>query len=351
MYSQQYATYDTSLDQGSKYIQNRSNVNSLVSQLKLNLIQETTTPNLSSISLIEGMRNPQIDATNNTLTENLQSLENEFNTKLEEYQTKYNEYLTALQYEDPNITTYKGKNVRNGSGAFFYVNNFGYTREYSQDAWNNRNSSCPNIQPDITSIKGYSSLKSGDAMGIGQPCGLEGKLIRSGNKISWVTPTGKKREFSNMDDVTKAQEKGCPTTITDVTETQYNSIPSGNNMTNGDTCNAMNNDVAILWGELETINNNLITIATNIYNEINTLENSNSTVQTNTKTTKSNLMKRIELLQQEREKFIAQKIKTQSLMAKYNDLEMGMTTNYYHYLAWSLGVITLGAIAYKKLTE
>lgn len=353
MYSYQYKTLNNSLEQGSSYIQKRDYVNTLVSKLKLNLIQESTTPNLSSISLIEGMRNPQIDDTNNKLTTKLNDLQNEFNTKLSTYQTKYTEYLNSLQYEDPNVKAYRGKNVRNDAGAFYYVNNFGYTREYTTDAWNNRDGSCPSTIPDVTTIAGYNSLKSGDVMAKGQPCGYEGKIIRSGEKVAWVTPTGKKREFINQEILQNAQSKGgCPTEIIDVTDTQYTLIPTGNPMSNENPkCDYMGNDIALKWGELESLNNELIEIATNIYNEIGTLENSNSVVRQDTQTTKSTLMSRIKLLEHERNKFVEERTKAQSLMAKYNDLQMGMTSNYYHYLLWTLGLVTLGTIAYKKMTE
>lgn len=146
---------------------------------------------------IEGMENPK-DHGNNELwnsgyqakysveqlftkeMEDLKNLEDQFQKTLSQYSETYKTYIqdmmTFLQKErNPNI----GKIIQTPNGNKYYVNNFGEVREYSQDNWNTKHSTC-NL--DVVNVANDNipsmDLTIGRPMNRNEPCGFEGQNIK-----------------------------------------------------------------------------------------------------------------------------------------------------------------------------
>ena len=71
----------------------------------------------------------------------LNDLETQFNNKLNQPKGSIQSYLTELSNQkNVQSANYKNKVITGPQGIKYWVNNMGYTRKFSTDAWNKRDS-------------------------------------------------------------------------------------------------------------------------------------------------------------------------------------------------------------------
>ena len=135
---------DINLKQGKKFLNYEKNTLENILP-KLNLIEQTSSPNLSSI--IESMTDK--DSIQNTKDiiqrDDVSRLEEEFNTTLASYTATYkliNEelMLNAALYKDQE--KYFGSIVTNNKN-YIYVNDYGFTHKFEDNSIKNLAKNCP----------------------------------------------------------------------------------------------------------------------------------------------------------------------------------------------------------------
>ena len=122
-----------SLNQGLEYLNyNKLDVENL--RKDLDKLQLTTMNGVGSI--VENMenKNDSVPSTNNKI----EKLEDTFNKVLTEYNITYKLFSDELMNNintDKDIQQYFGQVITSGDGNYIYVNDYGYTHKYSNDAW------------------------------------------------------------------------------------------------------------------------------------------------------------------------------------------------------------------------
>ena len=344
---------DYALKQGVEFDSLQSNYLTGDNVVHLALLEETSSPHLGS--MVEGLENPNIEQENTQLLDTMKTLETKFNTTLAEYTSAYSAYMNNLLTEDKLVSQWKGKNILQSSegGSFDYVNNFGYTRTYSQQAWSGKPTSCPGTTPSSDSADVYAQLKHGSPLGTGEPCGLEGTNVRNpeSGEIAWLTPQGVLRHYPDEETMKSAQKNGgCPTGYSDLTSEAYSSMNKGAPMNSQSKCDTMGLDNPV-WHRIKMLNEQLLEISDEMYQNVLKLEAVDTQVNTKVSQTKDQLKQRILDLQQERLKFNAAQTKVVTMQADMNDNSIVVKREYAHYLAWTIGAITFGLVALHHVTK
>ena len=220
----------------------------------------------------EAMQSRESSQSNENYKEDYnQDLENKFNKTLSQYnliQKQINEDLLKKEQSKSKIKNYLGKVITEDDENYKYVNNYGYTHRYSDDSWSNNNTSCP---LDPTKVKSFSSFKlKGPDMGNGQPCKIAGKNIKNETttEIAWIDIKGYKHIYP--EDVWNNKNKTCNINPITVSDSEYNSIPTGNPMTNTYICNQIDINPN-MWEKLITLNKKLKNLAYKMLKEIEKL--------------------------------------------------------------------------------
>ena len=319
-------------NQGLKYLQNKSKYNRRIRQ-------------------IEGLENME---TQHNHKDKILHLENEFNKKLEQYKTAYHSYLTNLRDNHNSIIhNFKNKNIFDKNGKIYYVNKFGYVRGYSDIAWNKKPSSCPSSKPDNESYKYFNNFQKGLDLAPGQPCDLDGKLIINNNSdtIAWITPDGRRREFPTQEIYQNVMNNGsCKSSPVKVSSNIFNMFPKGSDMTSSDNCN-ISLTTTNEWNYIVELNNELINISNQIYNEITKMESTDTSVDNVMIKTKNELLSSIDKLNKERNNFKQFNNLHNGISANWSELKLQEKSNYYKYLLWTVASVSLGAITIKHIMK
>ena len=144
---------------------------------KIGALQVTTIPGVTSI--VENMEN--MTSSETSKKDLISKLEEEFNRTLAEYQVVYkqfNEDMIKINANDKEIKKYFGEVITNGDGNYSYVNDYGYTHKYSNDAWSSNAENCP-VDPMTINKSLMSKFQKGSDMGKGQACAVAGKNIQN----------------------------------------------------------------------------------------------------------------------------------------------------------------------------
>lgn len=358
-YKHSFLTKNYDLDQGKQYAKYKTHRKNQVSNAHLKRIQETTMKNLHSFSFQEGMTTmdmKNIENENSRMSEKMLSLQNEFQTTLQQYNDAYKEYLT--QYSNVSQSSSRGvlgKNVRDENGKFYYVNKYGYARGYSQEAWSKKPSSCPSTTPAENTISIFHTLPRGADMGVGEPCNLEGNIVEntSNGRADWVTPEGRKQWFPNWDTfVADEKNHGCPPTNkwVKINNEEYNAIPSGPNMTSGSSCSTEFENVS-LWNRILTLNDKLIDLAQQLYNEASSLEGTQEKIGTEYDNTKQVFLQQVRDLEIQRKELQKIQDENATLQGRYQDLKTDLRSDTMQYFAWTIGALTLSVYTYYHMTR
>lgn len=327
------------LDQGKKLLDYNQSVDDMIKPtLKL----------ISSGTLIESMSNHNLSGTDKKSIEGLENIENEFNRTLSEYSSTYQQFseelLNKTQSKKP-IIDYLGKTV-NAEGTLVYVNNFGYSHQYSTDSWNGGNpgTSCsPDPVNYSQSLPG--GFKVGPNMGKGQPCGIAGKVIKNtgNNEYAWVDIKGYKHIFPQG---IKMSESCAEINVMNVSSNDYNAIPSGDSMSSTEECLALDVNPG-LWQKLQNINKKLKVQASELNNGLDNLHLESDEANKELEQQKRTLQKYITEIDDDNKKLLYNKNMLMQMSGEEEDATLRMTSNYYGYLVWIMLMILIVLLTMK----
>jgi len=344
---------DPSLKQGEKFNRIMQVFNQMVDP-QLKIIE------MGSPKVLEGLENSNSggDSATNTngkallqsITDNelskLNDLENKFDDTLSQYKSAFQDYLTDLtNRQNAPSASYKNKVIKNDQGSYLWVNNMGYARQFSTDAWAKKSASCPTSSGTVNS-NNLATYPQGPAMGIGEKCGPVGINVQMSNGgTAWVSPNGQKHPYSNFIE----KNKSCPSAITTLTPTEYGAIPTGKSWTEQDSCNLLaSNDK---YSKVQQLNNKLKEISIQMNQQVQVIVGKDKKVDTHIGTTKGQLVQKAKTLDVERQKI--QNAIT-SILTSQGDLEdkhLETGSVNIHYFVWLLAFVTLGGIAVKQVLK
>jgi hypothetical protein len=370
MLAKRYATGSGSgisdaISQGNKFLNYQSDYLHIIGQRKLNLIEETSAPDLGfmepltnksdSNSSNPGSESNPISVEDDALTSKIMDLENQFNAKLAQYIAVYKQYMSDALDQDNVIANYKGKNVKSSGGEFYYVNKFGVARGFSTPAWDKKPASCPAQAPGDDSVSAYNRMQKGQSYIPGQPCNLDGTVIRNSKTghAAWIDPKGVRHWYPSGEiSSATARNGGCPlSTMQDVSDEIYNMYPKGTDMTAESRCVGAGDMDSGLRSRIVSLNQELLDLANQIYQEVEQMEELEGKVDTKVVGAKQQLMNEIANLNSERDSLAKLERETQTLRGEFQENKIMVRSNYYNYMVWTVAAITLGAIVAYRATS
>jgi hypothetical protein len=338
-----------SLEQGSHFKKYQHHYNNLVGIKRLNLIEQTTGQHLGNV---EPLTNIQGFGQESPEMKQLTAMETNFNNKLQTYSAIYKQYLTNIASAKDNATLHSNINVKDSNGKFYYVNEYGVARGYSQDAWAHRDATCPSTIPNDNTVAIFNTLKVGNDKKPNEPCNLDGKTIiaQTTNNKAWITPEGRKKWFPNENIWEIGMKNGCNPNPVHVTDGVFDMFDATSDMTPSANCNAGLGFVN-MKNELEKLNNELVQIANQINNKVGEMVQKNKVVDDAGEKTKLELQERLQKLQTQRALFEELQTEEETLQAEYDNNKMMIHSSYYHYMVWTIAALTLGAVAVHHVTK
>lgn len=315
------------LEQGRDILQYNEDMDEIVSP-HLKLIQSST--------LKEGLAGSNLSHVDKKSLEGLQNIENKFNQTLALYAQTYkqfNEDLLTKRQSSKKIVDYLGKVVSDVDGKNYYVNNFGFTHKYSDNAWEKNNDSCPSTSTPYN--RKMSNFKSALPMVQGQPCKIAGQNIKNKDtkEEAWVDIKGIKHPYSN-----KNKNEGCSIEPIELSATDYNLIPTGGAMSSSDECLSLDVNPN-LWARLQKLNETLKKQAIQLTDEIDklSLEDSNTKQQLMQK--RQQLLSYVETAERDRNDITSSNSMLMQMVGEESDSNIRMNSNYYSYIIWIFIVI------------
>lgn len=346
-----YKELQQSLNQGNHFLDLQKDYLGIVGKKRLNLIEKTSSNHLG---YLEGMENQNpINSENDNLTNNLMDLENKFNQTLNEYTAAYKQYLNEVSQQDnQDIMKYKNSYIMSPEGRFYYVNKYGIARGFTPDAWSNKPDSCPPGGPSDDTKKVFHMFKTGLNYEPGQPCNLDGSIIRnkSNGRAAWISEEGERHWYPNSDIFEARIKNGCPKDYTYVSNEIYNMYPKGKDMNADSKCSTSNMNTP-LWNRIIQLNQKLMNIANEMYQGVERMNKKGNTLDSHVDETKTQLISEIQNLNSERVKLEQVKQNVDTLDGEFQNKEVMYRSSYYHYLVWLIGAITLGVITIHHITK
>jgi hypothetical protein len=347
-----YNMDDYSLKQGSKFNAYHHDYANIVGKRRLDLIEETTSEHLQSLhENMENIQNP-ISKKSDAELSKLKTLESEFNNTLQQYKNTYKSYLENVVQNNDVVNTYKNQNVMDEGGSFYYVNDYGFTRGYSTPAWNQKPSSCLQTVPTDESTSIYKRMQHGVNYTPGQPCDLDGKVIRNSQTghLSWVAPNGVKHYYPS-DEIRQASiQNGCPSQEVSVSNEVYNMFESGANMTNTTKC-FENNQQASMMNQIVQLNSRLMSIAQEMYNVMEQMDKDEDIIDGKLNAEKAQLQMEITNLDNERSKLQNLQNSINRLDGELEQTSIMTNMEYLQYIGWTVGAIGLAILAGKHIVS
>jgi len=315
------------LEQGRDILQYNEDMDQIVSP-HLKLIQSST--------LKEGLPGSNLSHIDKKSLEGLQNIENKFNQTLALYAQTYkqfNEDLLTKRQSSKKIVDYLGKVVSDTDGNNYYVNNFGFTHKYSDNAWDKNNGSCPATSTSYN--RKMSNFKSALPMVQGQPCKIAGQNIKNKDtkEQAWVDIKGIKHPYSN-----KKKNESCSTEPIELSASDYNLIPNGGVMSNTDECLSLDVNPN-LWTRLQKLNETLKKQAIQLTDEIDKLSLEDSNTKHELMNKRQQLLSYIETADRDRNDITNSNSMLMQVVGEESDSSMRMTSNYYSYIIWIFIVI------------
>ena len=264
-----------SLLQGEKFVlYNKSLFNKEKRHTKL--IQETSSRSLGSIQEAMNSKSSLQKKNENVVMFDIDDIENEFNNTLQHYTTIYKEYITDIISRNKakaQFSKYFGKYVYTDNGDMYYINNYGYKQNLKNNSgailknlFNKNDGSilpknCSKNHMKITNNE-LQQFESGANMNIHQPCNMVGKNIQNQNgDKKWIDIKGE--AYNYTEDVWEKRNKTCNLKPVILTNEEFDSFNSNNEMTSSISCNRMLIDKSKLK-ELIQLNDKLVELSTKL---------------------------------------------------------------------------------------
>lgn len=332
--------FDPSINQGKFLINYNNSIAKSISPF-LNKLQITGIPGVNSVVEALDSQQPKTKAIKRK-TDNVSKLEDKFNKVLVKYNETYKLFSESILNNvsnDKNIIKYFGKIVTTGDGNYSYVNNYGYTHKFSTDAWSNRVLSCDSNPIDMTEVD-YNKFKAGPDMGIHQPCGIAGTNIQNiqTKEYAWVDIKGYKHIYSS--DLWKNKSQYCNVPVTKLTNSEYNSIPQGGNMTEVDNCLQLDIDPHI-WTELIKLNNQLLKLADQISLELSKLVKTDAQLDTALQQSQNNMTDTMSQLKLQKQQMDQYNATAATISGEEENTQLTKQMYSIHLLAWTFLLITI----------
>ena len=337
---------DPSLKQGLKFNKIMKTFDQMVDP-QLKIIEKGSPKVLEGFRENMGPGEQKLQGISDEELKKLNDLEDKFNDKLNQYKSAFKVYLTELtQQQNVASTNYKNKVVTGPSDHKYWVNNMGYARKFSTDAWAKRDSSCPSASGSVTQ-QDLANFPAGPAMNPYEKCGSVGINIQSssGGGTAWLSANGEKHPYQDF----RNKNKDCPSESTTLTPQQYNAIPTGKVWTTNDSCNLLGSTDK--WSDVTKINNELISISNEMNNQVKILASHDTRVDSESRARKQQLIKKAKDLDAERVKIEAA---ITSIVTSEGDLEdkrLEVDSSNLHYMVWLLAFVTLGGIAVQQVLK
>jgi hypothetical protein len=338
-----------SLDQGVQFLGLVNQYVGIVGKKRLNLVERTTMDELGNLEGYATMRSNALDVKREIELSKIKELETEFNQKLAQYIDAYTQYMNDVISKNSVLSKYKNQNVMDANGNYYHINRFGVARQYSTEAWKNRDASCPSNVPTEADKDLMARVQVGMSIPLSQPCNLEGTNIRNQETgaVDWISPEGQRHHIPDPQTFDTLQKKGgCPSTYTNVNQGVYNSFQDGGNFNETSTCSTSdyttNNP---LWQSITALNQDLINIAQEMYQEVNKLSANEGKIEGEIKTMRTKLLSEINKLNNERKKLEKARQNVDSFSAEYEDNKLRLHSGYLKYMTWFLLAIGMGVYA------
>jgi len=309
----------------------------------LKLLETTSSPELGS--LVEALDSKEsTKSKNGTKTDSVSNIENEFNKTLTEYTKTYKmltEEMLLKSQTQQDVYKYYGKAITDQDGNFSYVNDFGFTHRYSNDAWINNDLSCPTAVTQIGS-NDISKLYPSVEMAVGQAC-VAGQNIKNQKtgEVAWVDIKGIKHIYSK--DVWDKKASTCQVEIISLDDTSYTAIPSGSIMTTTTVCDQLNVNPRV-WARLTKLNEKLLFLANSLANEINSLVATDSQYKNEMNKQRKELNGYIDVLQKDRLGLNSMSQKLTDINAEKENSELKIRAYGGHYLVYIILAVFMVAL-------
>ena len=342
---------DPSLKQGIKFDDYQKEY---LDASKYELLERSTTSNLNSVieSMSSGNSNNNINSLSSASIQTISQLDSQFQQFLSEYTSTLrllNQEVVTKQNSYGISKNLMGKVVTNTDADKVYVNNFGYTHKYSNDAWSGNSSNCPSSA--INDNGGLSKLPSGPDMGTGQACGAAGKNIQNEQtkEMAWVDIKGYKHVYSA--EIWNNRSSNCEhrDSLT-LTNDQYNAIPTGSSMTSTNNCRNLDVDPN-LYKKLVKLNKQLERLAVQLVAEIDKLSVTDAYLNAELQQQKSELNSYLDNLSDDRTSLQRMDSNYVTVNAQQEDSELKHTANDYAFIAWGLTALAIGSITFHQIMK
>jgi len=349
-----YNLKGNSLKQGIKFNNNNKEYINIVGKKSMKLIEQTTGNNLESLyENMEVMDNSVSNKEDREMNK-LKSLENEFNSVLQEYKDTYQKYLTYVSDNNDTINKYSKTNIQDPNGKKYYVNEYGYTRGYSDNSWSKKPDNCLQSLPNSGSSKIYNMMHHGLDYKPGQPCNYDGKLIRNSitKQLSWISPEGMRHFYPNDNIYKQANlNGGCPHgDEIMVSDDVYNMFPVGDDMTEQTKCFSNNKDNGLM-NRIVTLNSRLMTISQEMYTIVEGMDKDDERMGSALDKQRQTLLNEMRNLNNEHSQFETMKKSLNKIKGEFQDAEIVTNMNYLQYLGWTIGAIGVFIYTAKHMTS
>lgn len=349
----EYTTNDYALLQGSTFNTYQHMYSDIIGKKRLDLIEETTGANLVSLhETMENMNEPMNKQTDAEISQ-LKTLENEFNATLQLYKNTYATYLDNIRADKDNVQLYKNQNVKDANNKIYYVNEYGYTRGYTTEAWEKKPNSCLQTTPADDSIDIYNRMQHGLDYQPGQPCNLDGKIIKNSKhgQVAWVDQAGTKHYYKN-EQILQAtiRNGGCPSNEITVSDEVYNMFPRGDDMTPTTVCFEQHQQQGMM-NKIIQLNSRLMSIAQEMYTLVEQLETNESNVGERLTNEKAQLKNEIVNLDHEQQQIQHLQNAVNRLDGDLEQTTIMTNMKFLQYIGWTMGAVGLVILAARHITS
>ena len=301
-------------------------------------------------SIVEALQSDDsTQAKNNINLNNITQLEDKFNRVLVDYSKNYKLMIEELMYNETNtiLQKYAGKNVKlAGSSKMFYVNNYGFTHEYSD--FSKRPNSCSSEPIEITQ-EDFNKLPTNWKMPVGMDCGIAGYNIenKTTNENFWVDIRGIHHKYPN--NVWENRSESCKSVpLKQVNNSNVVALTPGTPMTEQSMCNRLNIDPKLLKN-VETLNKKLISLAKELLIDTEKLTVTDVQQRQQLQKLRSDIQTKIGTLEKDKTNLTTSRYNISNQFSPNLDniranSALIVTSNYTRYLIWlilCIGIITL----------
>ena len=171
----------------------------LISLPQLNIVDNLRSSKYANVNENFAIQSNAVVAKNLAEEEKIKKLQGEFKENLALYEEKYKLYLKELASRQSSLNSRLKNKVVKYNGDYYYINNTGTARQFTDASWKGKDPSCPNSNT-VVNGQDFSRLSLGPPMNIGELCrsgGYNAKDQSSGS-AAWVDNLGYKHLYTDF---------------------------------------------------------------------------------------------------------------------------------------------------------